>query len=115
MKNGDVQHFPTLQETFISNPFSGDVEIRANKIGNLFDIDKTVLEMEIITLQNDSIFKSTSEFWKNSTFSSVKYLKKKYRSKITNSNLDSSIRAAISNYIPEFSKLAEKNQCQLSH
>jgi len=50
---------------FISNSFSGDVEIRANKIGNLFDIDKTVLEMEIITLQNDSIFKSTSEFWKN--------------------------------------------------
>lgn len=101
-KNGDVQHFPTLQETiinyseniydptnhiyiiqhlrsefkrrfndfkilepvaqFISNPFSGDVETRANEIGNLFDLDKTVLEMEIITLQNDSILKITSEF-----------------------------------------------------
>ncbi|XP_022162363.1 general transcription factor II-I repeat domain-containing protein 2-like [Myzus persicae] len=157
MKNGDFQHFPTLQETiinyseniyeptnhiniiqhlrsefkrrfndfkilepvaqFISNPFSGDVETRANEIGDLFNLDKTVLEMEIITLQNDSILKITSEFWKHasaqkypnlrsialrvtsffgstwlceSTFSSMKYLKNKYRSRITDSNLDSS-------------------------
>jgi len=91
---------------------------------------------------NDSILKSTLEFWKNtsikkypnlqsialritsffgstwlckSTFSNMKYLKNKHRSKITNSNLDSSIWAAISNYIPEFSKLVKENQCQLSH
>ena len=97
--------------------------------------------MEIITLQNDSILKITSEFWIHastqkypnlrsialritsffgstwlceSTFSSMKYLKNKYRSRITDSNLDSSLRAAVSNYIPQFSKLAE-NQCQLSH
>ncbi|XP_050065732.1 general transcription factor II-I repeat domain-containing protein 2A-like [Aphis gossypii] len=181
MKNGDFQHFPTLQETiinyseniyeptnhiniiqhlrsefkrrfndfkilepvaqFISNPFSGDVETRAKEIGDLFNLDKTVLEMEIITLQNDSILKITSEFWKHasaqkypnlrsialrvtsffgstwlceSTFSSMKYLKNKYRSRITDSNLDSSLRAAVSNYLPEFLKLAG-NQCQVSH
>ncbi|KAL4104036.1 hypothetical protein QTP88_019349 [Uroleucon formosanum] len=112
-------HFPTLQEIiinyseniyeptnhiniiqhllaqFISNPFTGDVKTKANEIGNLFNFDKIVLEMEIITLQNDSILKITSEFWKHA-----------------NSNLDSSLRVAVSNYIPQFSKLAE-NQCPL--
>ncbi|XP_008185363.1 SCAN domain-containing protein 3-like [Acyrthosiphon pisum] len=146
MKNGDFQRFndfkilePVAQ--FISNPLTGDVETKANEIGNLFNLDITVLEMEIITLQNDSILKITSEFWKHassqkypnlrsialritsffgstwlceSTFSSMKYLKNKYRSRITDSNLDSSLRAAVSNYIPQFSKLAE-NQCQVSH
>ncbi|KAE9521271.1 hypothetical protein AGLY_018334 [Aphis glycines] len=181
MKNGDFQHFPTLQETiinyseniyepknhiiiiqhlrsefkrrfndfkilepvaqFISNPFSRDVETRANEIGDLFNLDKTILEMEIITLQNDSTLKITSKFWKHtitqkypnlrsialrvtsffdstwlceSTFSSMKYLKNKYRSRITDSYLDSSLRAAVSNYLPEFLKLAG-NQCQVSH
>lgn len=39
----------------ISKPFPGDVEARANEIGNLFDLDRRILEMEIITLQNDSV------------------------------------------------------------
>jgi len=74
--------------------------------------------MEVIKLQNDSILKITSEFWKHasthlysnlrnitlhitsffgptwlceSTFSSMKYLKNKYQSRITDSNLDSSL------------------------
>ncbi|KAL4153007.1 hypothetical protein QTP88_000840 [Uroleucon formosanum] len=165
MKNGDFQHFPTLQETiinyseniyeptnhinifqhlcsefkrrfndfkilelvaqFISNPFTGDVETKANEIGNLFNLDKTVLEMEIITLQNDSILKITSEFWKYASTQKYPNLQSialrvtsffgsTWLCEITDSNLDSSLRAAVSNYTPQFSKLAE-NQCQLSH
>ncbi|KAF0737720.1 general transcription factor II-I repeat domain-containing protein 2-like, partial [Aphis craccivora] len=162
MKNGDFQHFPTLQETiinysenfyeptnhiniiqhlrfefkrrfndfkilepvaqFISNPFTGDVETKANDIGNLFNLDITITSefwkhastqkypnLRSIALRISSFFGST---WLcESTFSSMKYLKNKYRSRITDSNLDSSLRAAVSNYIPQFSKLSE-NQCQ---
>lgn len=55
---------PVVQ--FIPNPFSGDVETKANEIGNLFDLDKTILEMEIIKLQNDSFLKIPSVFSKHS-------------------------------------------------
>jgi len=46
---------------FILNPFSGHVETKANEIGNLFELDKTILELEILTLQNDSVLKMYSK------------------------------------------------------
>jgi len=100
---------------------------------NLFDLGKTISELEILTLQNDPVLKITSEFRKHactqkyqnlrdialhiisffgltwlceSIFSSIKFSKNKSRSRMTNSNLDLSLRAAISNYISEFFKLA---------
>lgn len=42
--------------------FSGVVETRSNEIGNLFDFDKTFLEIELIKFHNDSILKMTSDF-----------------------------------------------------
>jgi len=44
----------------------------------------------------------------------MQYLKNKYRSRITNSNLDSILEATVSNYTKEFSKIAE-NQSHVSH
>lgn len=51
----------TQLRSFISNPFSRNVETKTNEIRNLFDFDKNILEIEIITLQNDSVLKFTSE------------------------------------------------------
>jgi len=39
---------PVVQ--FILDPFFGDVETKANEIENLIDLDKTILELETLTL-----------------------------------------------------------------
>ncbi|XP_076058573.1 general transcription factor II-I repeat domain-containing protein 2B-like [Oratosquilla oratoria] len=103
------------------------------------------LEIEIITLQSDLELKSKAnhpEFWAlvvlekflllkevyqrlrshfgstymcESGFSTIKILKSKYRSRLTDSHLNDCMRMAVTNYTPEISKLAEGLQSQHSH
>lgn len=107
--------------------------------------DKEHLELEIINLKNDIILKSHQNdelFWnlvdKNSypllrkcalkissycastyscesLFSHMKHLKSKYRSRLTDAHLEHCLRAGTSTHIPDYKKLADEMQCQVSH
>jgi len=58
---------------------------------------------------------SASTYSCESQFSNMKYLKSKYRSRLTDTHLDNCLRTGTSNYIPDFNKLVEDLQCQVSH
>lgn len=103
------------------------------------------LELEIITIKNDVCLKSYStdaNFWNlvdenkfptlracalkihaysastyscEALFSTMKHLKSKYRSRLTNANLDHCLRAGTSKYEPDFIKLSMEMQSQVSH
>lgn len=103
------------------------------------------LELEIINLQSDIILKAHSNdkmFWNlvdenkypilrkcalkiysycattyncESLFSNMKYLKSKYRTKLNDSHLDNCLRTGNSKYIPNYKKLAENMDTQVSH
>ncbi len=122
-----------------------DVSDIASQLGLLFSLNVSDLEIEIITLQSDLQLRSKSnhpEFWAlvmlekfpllkevyqrlrscfgstymcESGFSTMKILKSKYRSRLTDSHLNDCMRMAVTNYTPEISKLAEGMQSQPSH
>lgn len=103
------------------------------------------LELEIITMKNDVCLKSynsDANFWNlvdgnkfpilrtcalkihaysastyscEALFSTLKHLKSKYRSRLTNTNLDHCLRAGTSKYEPDFIKLSTEMQSQVSH
>ncbi|GFQ74704.1 uncharacterized protein TNCT_143011 [Trichonephila clavata] len=103
------------------------------------------LELEIINLQSDIILKAHSNdkmFWNlvdenkypilrkcalkiysycattyncESLFSNMKYLKSKYRTKLNDLHLDNCLRTGNSKYIPNYKKLAENMDTQVSH
>ena len=124
---------------------NSDVTDTASHLGSIFKLNVSDLEMEIITLQTDVQLKSNAEhqeFWTlvnakqfpllkevyqrihscfgstylcESGFSTMRILKSKYRSRLTDSHLNDCMRMAITNYTPEISKLAEAMQNQPSH
>lgn len=103
------------------------------------------LELEVLTMKTDLTLKSyvrDDNFWQivgeekypilrdlslkihaysastyacESIFSTMKHLKSKYRSRMTDLNLDHCMRTGTSNYEPDFIKLSEEMQCQISH
>ena len=127
------QDFKKLEivAAFMSFPFNPKIkpEIVADSISTLFKMDIPVLEMEIITLQNDIFIKSRSSepnVWKylledkysnlkkcfenlvsffGSTylcefaFSHMKIIKSKYRATLTDDHLESSLRSCLSTNI----------------
>lgn len=114
-----------------------------NKFHNSTNIQN--LELEIIELQNDVALKAVNmdkTFWKyvnsykypilkncalklksffgstylsEATFSSMQFIKNKFRSNITDKNLNDCLKIAVSNYSPDFEKLCEEIQHQPSH
>lgn len=133
---------PVLE--FILNPFAdGDVSESLKNYFGIENYDE--LELEIITMKNDLSLKSymrDESFWNivdenkypilrslslkihaysastyacESIFSTMKHLKSKYRSRMTDLNLDQCIRTGTSNYEPDFMKLSEEIQGQGSH
>ena len=124
---------------------NSDVSDTASQLGLLFSLNVSDLEIEIITLQSDVQLRSKAnhpEFWTlvvvekfpvlkevyqrlrscfgstymcESGFSTMKILKSKYRSRLTDSHLNDCMRMAVTNYTPEISKLAEGMQSQPSH
>ena len=119
-----------------------EVSAQIAVVSNKPNID---IEMEMINLQSNLVLKAKSsnpDFWKyvektkypllketyhrmlacfgstylcESAFSTLKILKSKYRSRLTDSHLNDCIRMAVSSYVPEYSKLAEDMKCQTSH
>uniref|UniRef100_A0A803JGL7 DUF4371 domain-containing protein n=1 Tax=Xenopus tropicalis TaxID=8364 RepID=A0A803JGL7_XENTR len=122
-----------------------DVCYTAEQIANIFKVSVLEVENEIITLRTDVQLKSRSlqnDFWKlveickfpilkgtsqrlnscfgstylcESGFSAMKILKSKYRTRLNDDHLGECMRVAITNYTPDFQKLAENMQCQISH
>ncbi|XP_069470005.1 general transcription factor II-I repeat domain-containing protein 2B-like [Ambystoma mexicanum] len=122
-----------------------DVTDTASQIANAFRLSIPDLEMEIITLQADLHLKARSshtEIWAmvqkskypllkqssqcllacfgstylcESGFSTMKILKSKYRSRLTNTHLNDCMKLAVTHYTANFDKLAENMQCQVSH
>lgn len=50
-----------LVAQFILNIFSKDVQANTNEIGNFFDLDKTILELATLKLQNDIVYNKLSK------------------------------------------------------
>ena len=122
-----------------------NVEDIASRMATLFNMDTSEVENEILKLQNDIQIKSMAtggSFWNllseekypnvrkcsmyltvffgstylcESTFSHLKYIKSKYRSTLSDEHLDACLKLAITNYSPNYTKLADSMQCQSSH
>lgn len=117
----------------------------SQQIANMLNKNSSDLEMEIIDFQSDLQLKtriSQTDFWIlvdekkypllketfqrlnscfgstylcESGFSTMNLLKSKFRSRITNEHLNDCMNLAITSYVPEYKKLAEDMQCQVSH
>uniref|UniRef100_A0A6P7GIM8 General transcription factor II-I repeat domain-containing protein 2-like n=1 Tax=Diabrotica virgifera virgifera TaxID=50390 RepID=A0A6P7GIM8_DIAVI len=122
-----------------------DAESLSQTIEQHFSESRPETELEIVTLQNDLCLKSVAgkeNFWClvskqkypilvnvalkisalfcstylcESTFSNMKFIKNKYRSRLTDEHLDSCIRLGITNYQPDVKKLTDMMDCQSSH
>lgn len=131
---------------FMTYPFATDiqVEITAEKLALLFEMDIEKLETEIIQLQNDVLIKSRKfeeNIWKyvstekypflrkcseklhacfgstylcESAFSQLKIIKSKYRINLTDEHLDSCLRNCITTYTPNYKKIVDVMQCRTS-
>ncbi|XP_050505187.1 general transcription factor II-I repeat domain-containing protein 2A-like [Diabrotica virgifera virgifera] len=122
-----------------------DAESLSQTIEQHFSEIRPETELEIVTLQNDLCLKSVAgkeNFWClvskqkypilvnvalkinalfcstylcESTFSNMKFIKNKYRSRLTDEHLDSCIRLRITNHQPNVKKLTDMMDCQSSH
>ncbi|XP_050503442.1 EPM2A-interacting protein 1-like [Diabrotica virgifera virgifera] len=124
---------------------SFDTESLSQAIEQHFSESRPETELEIVTLQNDLCLKSVAgkeNFWClvskqkypilvnvalkisalfcstylcESTFLNMKFIKNKYRSRVTDEHLDSCIRLGITNNQPDVKKLTDMMDCQSSH
>jgi hypothetical protein len=66
-----------------------------------------------VSLKVSACFGST--YLSESSFSTMKKVKSKYRSSVTEKHLNDCMRVAITKHAPNYNKLAEGMQCQVSH
>lgn len=122
-----------------------DIEQVSSVMNQMLGENTTQIEMEIIALQCDLTLKSTTDakcIWPfvckdkypslvsvalkikamfsstylcESSFSNMKLIKNKYRSRLTDEHLDNCLRMSVTSYSPNLKKLVEDNQCQTSH
>uniref|UniRef100_A0AAQ5Y107 HAT C-terminal dimerisation domain-containing protein n=1 Tax=Amphiprion ocellaris TaxID=80972 RepID=A0AAQ5Y107_AMPOC len=132
--------------TFVANPFMCvDITDLSAQMADVFCVDPTETEIEIINMQNNVHLKSqqqSSHFWslvepdsyKNlnqvalkmsalfgstylceSAFSDMNIIKSKFRTKLTDEHLSDCIRVNLSGYTPQYTSLVSSMQCQASH
>uniref|UniRef100_A0A8D9DSW3 SCAN domain-containing protein 3 n=1 Tax=Cacopsylla melanoneura TaxID=428564 RepID=A0A8D9DSW3_9HEMI len=65
------------------------------------------------TLKVRSLFSST--YLCESSFSHMKFIKNKYRSKLTDNHINNCIRMDLSNYPPSIEECVSKMECKSSH
>lgn len=117
----------------------------SQEIANMINKKAPTIEMEIIDFQSDLQLKariSQTDFWTfvdekkypliketfqrlhscfgstylcESGFSTMNLIKSKLRSNLTNEHVIDCMRLAITSYAPDYKKLAEEMQCQISH
>jgi hypothetical protein len=122
-----------------------DIRESAELISFLFKENVSEPELEIINLQTDLSFKTrvnNTNFWNlvlsaqcpilkrvslkvsacfsstylsKSGFSTMKIPKSKYRSSLSDKHLNDCMRVTVTKYTPNYNKLAEEMQCQVSH
>jgi hypothetical protein len=125
---------------FVVNPLSAaDIPQRATLIGNIFKPGVGELELETINTESNILlqFYSKENIWKpgdhmkclllrgtafrfsscfgstcirESTFSSMKQIKSKHRSRFRNSHLNDCLRIATLSYVPDFKVVVEEKQ-----
>jgi hypothetical protein len=126
--------------SFITNPFQErDISESAELISPVFKENVSELELEIINLQTDLLKTRLNDtnFWNlvpseqcpflkrvslkvnasfgftylnESGFPTMKILKSKYRSSLTDKHLNDCMRVALTKYTPNYNKLAEEMQ-----
>lgn len=124
---------------------SVDVTSTAEKLSTTFNVDAGQVEMQILTIQNDLHLKAhlgNRNLWNlldtekykivctaamkvgclfgstylcESAISNMNFIKNKFRTRLTDSHLRESLRVAVSNYTPEYSKLVDSMEWQVSH
>ena len=131
--------------SLLKDPFSFEIT-RCHEIPELFPVNRMLLENELLSLQAlelDATEDLLSQ-WKNiyklgdfpilseiaikmlsafgstysceATFSSLKITKSKYRSRLTDRNLEAELRCAVSqSYLPQYDVLISEKDCQVSH
>lgn len=66
-----------------------------------------------VALKVKALFSST--YLCESSFSNMKFIKNKYRNRLTDEHLDNCIRMAVSNYTANIKKIIDESECQPSH
>lgn len=122
-----------------------DVATISSKIGSLFKMDCVELELEIVSIQSDIQLKARADyehFWtladkekypllkeasqrvhacfgslhlSKSAQADIKVIKTKKRTRLTIEHLEDCLRIALTKYTPNYTSLADKMQCQVSH
>jgi hypothetical protein len=132
--------------TFMSFPFSetNSIENISTQISNLFDMDSTKFESEIIKIKSDIFLKargSETNFWNllseekypdfrnvalqlhsyfgstylcETAFSHMKMIKTEFRSILSDDHLEQCLRLAVSNYSPDYDQLVNDMQYHTS-
>jgi len=132
--------------TFMSFPFSetNSIENISTQISNLFDMDSTKFESEIIKTKSDIFLKargSDTNFWNllseekypgfrnvalqlhsyfgstylcETAFSHMKMIKTEFRSTLSDDHLEQCLRLVVSNYSPDYDQLINDMQCHTS-
>ncbi|CAI6345049.1 unnamed protein product [Macrosiphum euphorbiae] len=99
----------------MSFPFSETniIENISTQISNLFDMDSTKFESEIIKIKSVIFLKargSETNFW--NLLSEEKY--PEFRSTLSDDHLEQCLRLAVSNYSPDYYQLVNDMQCHTS-
>ncbi|CAL9703583.1 unnamed protein product [Knipowitschia caucasica] len=145
MKESDFEQIEPCVSFISNPFMSVDITGTAENLSTAFTLDAGQVEMEIISLQNDLYLKthlSSPNFWNlvdmekyrsictaalkvaclfgstylcESAFSNMNFIKNKHRTRLTDSHLEDSLRVAVSNYTPEYRKLVDNVECQVSH
>ncbi|XP_070408070.1 general transcription factor II-I repeat domain-containing protein 2-like [Nothobranchius furzeri] len=122
-----------------------DIACIAEQLSATFSLNAGEVEIEIITLQNDLHLKAHqsepnlwclvdtekskgvctaamkvacmfgSTYLCESAFSDMNFIKSNHRTRLTDAHLHDSVRVAVSSYTPDYSKLVNSMQCQVSH
>ncbi|KAG8454178.1 hypothetical protein GDO86_000717 [Hymenochirus boettgeri] len=108
---------------FVLFPLSNiNVEVSA-LIEKEFHKDPSSVELELISLRNDLAVKSVADpinLWPVVPNEKYPHLisvaqQKEYRTRLTDDHLDSCIRLGVTNYSPDFKKIVDESECQVSH
>ena len=130
---------------FTSNPFLFDTEELKDCSPYIHEGNLAEAELQLIDLQCNEILKrthqsvSTQQFWQEvhqpvlkqvafvvlsmfgssysceQTFSTLTYVKNRYRARLTNEHTTELVKAAVTKVVPQFDKIAKTIQAQSSH
>ncbi|KAK9701119.1 hAT family C-terminal dimerization region [Popillia japonica] len=91
--------------------------LNARAFGSNTDFWKLICKEKFPCLRKVALYLTSffgSTYLCESTFSTMNTIKTKHRSRLTDAHLTSSLRIAVTSYTPQYNKLVENMQCQIS-